>query len=61
MEQDRDVEVIQVVHTRLKKRGKGVEDDPVRRIEQYWSLDGTLLAEYDPFSGTEAKISDGSH
>ena len=43
-----DVEVVQVVRTRLTSRGKGTQEDPVRRIEQYWTLDGTLLAEVDP-------------
>jgi hypothetical protein len=42
-----DVEVIQVVHTRLLRRGNG-RDDPIRIIEQYWTLDGELLAEKDP-------------
>jgi predicted lipid-binding transport protein (Tim44 family) len=41
-------EVIQVIHTNLEKRGMGVEGDPVRRVEQYWSLDGQLLFENDP-------------
>lgn len=39
--------VIQVIETELK-RGKGVEDDPIRGVMQYWSLDGELLAENDP-------------
>lgn len=40
-------EVIQVIRTTLTKRGKGVEGDPVRTIEQYWTLDGKLLWEVD--------------
>lgn len=39
--------VIQVIETE-ERRGKGVEDDPIRRVVQYWSLDGDLLAEDDP-------------
>jgi hypothetical protein len=39
--------VIQVIETE-EKRGKGVEDDPIRGVTQYWSLDGELLAENDP-------------
>lgn len=39
--------VIQVIEVELK-RGKGVEDDPIRGVLQYWSLDGDLLAENDP-------------
>lgn len=29
-------------------RGVGVEDDPVRHVKQYWTLDGKLLADLDP-------------
>jgi len=39
--------VIEVVETSLTRRGKGEEEDPVRIITQYWSKDGTLLAEVD--------------
>lgn len=42
------VEVIQVIHTNLEKRGKGTADDMVRRVDQYWSMDGVLLWEVDP-------------
>lgn len=48
-----DVEVIQVIHTRLERRGMGKDEgDPVRIIDQYWRMDGTLLLEYDVFLGT---------
>lgn len=43
------VRIIEVVETTLTRRGKGVENDPVRIITQYWSRDGELLAEKDPF------------
>ena len=40
--------VIQVIETQAI-RGLGVsEDDPVRRVSQYWDFDGLLLAEKDP-------------
>ena len=42
-----DCQVIQVVRTRLLRRGRGTQADPVRVIEQYWSLDGVLLWERD--------------
>lgn len=42
--------VIQVIQTNILRRGKGVENDPIRVITQYWSLDGRLLAEVDPYS-----------
>ena len=28
-------------------RGQGTEEDPVRIVKQYWSLDGEMLAEAD--------------
>lgn len=39
--------VCQVIATDLLQRGTGTEDDPVRSIQQYFSLDGELLAEVD--------------
>lgn len=41
--------VIEVIETVLELRGDGKED-PMRRVRQYWSKDGQLLAEYDPYS-----------
>ncbi len=41
-------EVMQIIRTDLEMRGKGIEGDPMRRIVQFWSLDGQLLAEVDP-------------
>lgn len=34
------IEVIEVIFI----RGKGTDNDPVRRLKQYWSTDGELLA-----------------
>lgn len=45
-------EVIQVVRTTLLRRGNG-KDDPIRIIEQFWSLDGKLLVENDPITDLE--------
>lgn len=42
------VELIEVIRTELTSRGKGTEDDPCRRVTQYWSKEGELLAEVDP-------------
>lgn len=39
--------VIQVIETE-ECRGKGTPDSPLRGVKQYWSLDGKLLAEFDP-------------
>lgn len=41
--------LIQVIETEIELRGKGTEADPLRRVTQYWSTDGQLLAERDPF------------
>jgi hypothetical protein len=42
-----NVEVIQVIVTRLELRGAGTQNDPCRRITQYWDMEGNLLCEYD--------------
>lgn len=42
-------EVIQVIRTDLMRRGDSASNlDPVRLVEQFWSLEGELLAENDP-------------
>jgi hypothetical protein len=43
----KDVEKIEVIRTQLTKRGDGIKTR-LRIVEQFWSLDGTLLAENDP-------------
>lgn len=44
--------VIQVIETRIERRGSGKDEgDPIRIVTQYWSFEGDLLAEVDPFSG----------
>lgn len=43
-----DVYIIPVIRTSLTVRGKGTQEDPMRRITQYWSCEGELLAEQDP-------------
>jgi hypothetical protein len=49
----KDVEVIQVVRTTLLRVGSGVDaTSPTRRVTQYWSFGGELLAEVDPCSRT---------
>ena len=40
-------QVVQVIRADLTLRGKGVEGDPVRRVIQYFSLEGELLWEVD--------------
>ena len=41
--------VIQVIVTEAIE-GRGIEDDPILSVLQYWSLDGELLAKVDPIS-----------
>ena len=44
-----NAELIQVIRTSLTTRGKGVDGDPIRRVTQFWTTDGELLAEVDPW------------
>ncbi len=44
-----NVRVIQVIESTQLRRGSGMDGDPSRNILQYFSLDGTLLWEVDPF------------
>jgi len=41
--------LIQVIQTE-SMRGKGEGESPLRRVIEYWSLEGELLAESDPLS-----------
>ncbi|MFA5186878.1 MAG: hypothetical protein WC551_10400 [Patescibacteria group bacterium] len=45
---EKECEMIHVIRTNLLRRGKGTEDSPIRRVTQFYSLDGELLAENDP-------------
>ncbi len=47
-----DVEVLQVIRTRLLARGDG-ETTYIRRIEQYWDMEGNLIWEVDPCAGND--------
>lgn len=40
-------QVIEVIAVAVN-RGAGTEKDPVRIVNQYWSLDGRMLAETEP-------------
>ena len=50
------VKIIQVIET-TSVIGNGTEQNPVRRIMQYWSLKGALLAECDEWK-SDARISE---
>ena len=45
----KDVHAIQVIRTTNKTIGTGTDEDPVRQLVQYWTTDGELLDECDPF------------
>lgn len=36
--------IIEVIRT-VSVVGKGTDDDPVREVAQYWTVDGRLIAE----------------
>lgn len=48
------VRLVTVIESGLLMRGNGHEGSPLRRITQYYSLDGELLAERDPVYGDAA-------
>ncbi|KKL64167.1 hypothetical protein LCGC14_2167770 [marine sediment metagenome] len=48
----RTAEVIRVIHTNVTI-GKGTPEDPIRLVQQYWSLEGILLAFWDELSERE--------
>lgn len=45
----KEVEIIQLIRTRILRRGKGIDSDPIRIVTQYWTMDGVLEFEIDPF------------
>ena len=45
----KEVQPMQVIRTTNMSRGEGTESDPVRQIVQYWTVEGELLDECDPF------------
>ena len=54
-EQLKPVHAINVIRTFNKTVGTGADDDPVRTIVQYWTTDGELLDECDPFLHESAR------
>jgi len=51
-----DAHTEEVIITDLERRGKGVGDDPVRRVIQIWRKDGTLLAEKDEWLDEQRRV-----
>ena len=52
----RPAELIEVIRTQLLRKGRGIEDSPVRIITQFWTKDGDLLAEVDPCTEDKKRI-----
>lgn len=50
-------ETISVVRTECF-RGEGTEKNPMRKVTQYWSSDGKLLFEKDPFDSKFPDVGD---
>lgn len=42
--------IIEVIETQ-ERRGHGKEGDPVHLVNQLWTKDGVLLAEFDTYTG----------
>jgi hypothetical protein len=47
-----ETRIIKLIYTQMRV-GSGVADDPVRLMDQLWTIDGMLIAQYDP-SGDES-------
>lgn len=50
------MQVMQVIRTELLLRGRGISKSPIRRIVQFWSMEGELLAEVDPAPGSDDEV-----
>ena len=44
----RHAEIVEVLKT-VSVYGKGIEDNPIREITQYWTLEGKMLLKIDPW------------
>lgn len=51
----KDVVGMQVIRTNNMTRGAGTDEDPVRAVVQYWTVDGELLDECDPHLYDQAR------
>lgn len=54
-----EVEVLQLICTKLLRLGNGTPDDPIRIITQYWTMDGDLVFAIDPEELRRKKARDG--
>ena len=44
------VKIVEFIETTLMRRGKGVDNDPIRIVTQYWDLEGNLRFEVDEWA-----------
>lgn len=44
---ERPAQIIRVIRTNLHLRGRGVPDNPYRRVIQFWTPKGNFMAEVD--------------
>jgi hypothetical protein len=44
----KDIECKEVIITTLERRGKGTENDPIRRVTQVYEKTGEFISENDP-------------
>jgi len=42
-----DAKEIKLIRTDFRTTGKGIEDDPIRALIQYWTHDGKLVLTFD--------------
>jgi hypothetical protein len=56
-----ELRIIQLIETSILRRGKGVEGDPVRIVEQYWDMEGNLCFEYDTHTEKFIRYCSPSH
>lgn len=47
----REVKVIEVIYVQRGVGGGRIEEDPFRLIDEYYTLEGELLARRDPIDG----------
>ena len=45
--------IVKFIHVETH-RGAGSKTDPYRMIQQLWTAEGDLVAEYDPFDATRS-------
>jgi chromosome segregation ATPase len=45
--EENSAKLVVLLETRLRRRGAGTDDDMLRNVREYWSVDGKKIAEYD--------------